>query len=122
MTPAETVTEFLHRVDQLNLDGAAELLAEDVLYDNVPMEPKFNGRDTVIAVLKGWLGAATEADWQVLRQTETGQMVMNERLDRVLMAGKWVEIPCAGIFEVGDDGLIHLWRDYFDLATFTSQL
>jgi limonene-1,2-epoxide hydrolase len=28
----------------------------------------------------------------------------------------------AGIFEVGDDGLITLWRDYFDMATFTDQL
>ena len=122
MTPEETVTQFLQRVERLDLDGAAQLLAEDVLYDNVPMEPKFNGRDTVIGVLKGWLGAATEADWRVLRQTQAGQVVMNERLDRVLMDGKWVEIPCAGIFEVGDDGLIHLWRDYFDLATFTNQL
>jgi limonene-1,2-epoxide hydrolase len=27
-----------------------------------------------------------------------------------------------GTFEVGDDGRITLWRDYFDMATFSDQL
>ena len=31
-------------------------------------------------------------------------------------------MPVAGFFEVNDDGLITLWRDYFDLATYTDQM
>jgi limonene-1,2-epoxide hydrolase len=47
---------------------------------------------------------------------------MNERLDCFHMAGKPVEIPVAGIWEVNDEGLITLWRDYFDLTTVTNQM
>jgi limonene-1,2-epoxide hydrolase len=31
-------------------------------------------------------------------------------------------MPVAGFFEVTDDGQISLWRDYFDLPTYTTQL
>jgi limonene-1,2-epoxide hydrolase len=33
-----------------------------------------------------------------------------------------MDLPVAGIFEVGPDGLIVLWRDYFDLETMNRQL
>ena len=47
---------------------------------------------------------------------------MNERLDRFAIGGGWLELPVAGFFEVTDDGLISLWRDYFDMSTYLSQL
>ncbi len=120
MTPGEVVTEFIHRIERGDVEAASELLADDVLYDNVPMEPKFNGRAAVVDVLKMFVGSPTE--WRVFRQSETGNVVMNERLDRIELGGKPVEIPCAGIWEVNDQGRISLWRDYFDLATFNNQL
>jgi hypothetical protein len=36
--------------------------------------------------------------------------------------GKKAEIPVAGMFELDDAGKIRVWRDYFDLATFTKQV
>ena len=36
--------------------------------------------------------------------------------------GKKAEIPVAGMFELDDAGKIRVWRDYFDLATFTKQI
>ena len=47
-------------------------------------------------------------------------IVMNERFDRFLVAGRWIEVPVAGLF-VLRDGRIALWRDYFDAATYRSQ-
>ena len=29
-----------------------------------------------------------------------------------------VDLPCCGVFEM-EDGKIRVWRDYFDMATFT---
>jgi limonene-1,2-epoxide hydrolase len=46
---------------------------------------------------------------------------MNERTDRVGKDGKWMDLPVAGVFEV-HDGRITLWRDYFDMNTFNTQL
>jgi limonene-1,2-epoxide hydrolase len=50
----------------------------------------------------------------------SGDVVMNERVDRFLIRGTWLEIPLMGVF-VLRDGLIAEWRDYFDLADFTRQ-
>jgi limonene-1,2-epoxide hydrolase len=38
------------------------------------------------------------------------------------MGEKWIDLPVMGTFEVDGDGRITLWRDYFDMATFTDQL
>jgi limonene-1,2-epoxide hydrolase len=39
-----------------------------------------------------------------------------------MKSGKTASIPVAGMFEVNDAGKIKVWRDYFDLASFTKQL
>ena len=43
---------------------------------------------------------------------------MAERLDRTSLGAKSVDLPCCGVFEL-TDGKIRIWRDYFDLATYT---
>ena len=62
-----------------------------------------------------------KTEFEVLRQAASGNVVMNERVDRLEVFGKRVEIPVAGVFEVAD-GKIRLWRDYFDLQAFTAQM
>jgi limonene-1,2-epoxide hydrolase len=34
------------------------------------------------------------------------------------MGDKSVDLPCCGVFEM-TDGKIRVWRDYFDLGTYT---
>jgi len=43
---------------------------------------------------------------------------MVERMDRTVVDGKSVDLPCFGIFEMRE-GKISEWRDYFDMATYT---
>jgi limonene-1,2-epoxide hydrolase len=43
-------------------------------------------------------------------------VVFVERLDRHRSPHGWWELPVTGVFEVRD-GLIAVWREYFDLAT-----
>jgi limonene-1,2-epoxide hydrolase len=45
---------------------------------------------------------------------------MNERIDRFLVDGRWIEIAIAAIFTVRD-GKVTLWRDYFDLESYRRQ-
>ena len=40
---------------------------------------------------------------------------------RTMVAGTSVDLPCFGYFEL-QDGKIKVWRDYFDLATYTNAL
>ena len=120
MTPAELVTSFIEAIERKDVDAATQLLTEDVSYENVPIEP-IVGPAAVAQTLQGFLAPATEVDWQILRQTQHGELVINERLDRFKIGDGWLELPVAGFFEI-TDGKISRWRDYFDMATYTTQL
>jgi len=121
MTPTETVTAFIEAIERLDIDAAVALMAEDVLYENVPMRP-ISGREGVRAALASFLGSASEVSWPVSSQIEQGNRVANERVDRFKIGEGWLEMPVAGFFDVDEQGLITLWRDYFDLATYTEQM
>src|ERR1700712_209059 len=118
MGAEDVVNEFMARVVRMDLDGACELVSDDVEYDNVPMG-KVYGPDGIKSVLGQMVGMLDEVDWVIHRQVAAGSLVMNERTDRFGMNGKWMELPVAGVFEVRDDRIV-LWRDYFDMTTFTN--
>ncbi len=120
MTPIEIVNEFITRITALDYDGAFELVAEDVEYDNVPIG-KVEGHDGIRSVLAQLDGLMDKMEWIVHREAATGNIVMNERTDRFGKGDKWVSIAVAGIFEVRD-GKITLWRDYFDMTAMTEAL
>ncbi len=120
MSAEEIVNEFIARVVRMDLDAACELVSDDVEYDNVPMGKVF-GPDGIKGVLAQMVGMLDEVDWVIHRQVAAGSLVLNERTDRFGKDGKWIELPVAGVFEV-IDGRITLWRDYFDMTTFTEQL
>src|SRR3954447_21855725 len=121
MSAEETVNEFMRRVVAKDLDGAAELVSDDLEYDNVPLG-KNHGPEGLKTFLSSMVSGFEEVEFVIHRQTVTGNIVMNERTDRFRNGDKWIDLPVAGVFEVNADGKIALWRDYFDMATFTNQL
>ncbi|MGE5211635.1 MAG: limonene-1,2-epoxide hydrolase family protein [Acidobacteriota bacterium] len=121
MSPSETVTAFIEAIERKDVASAAALASPSISYENMPMQP-IVGRDAMAATLEMFLGNANEVDWVIVRQHEVGNVVFNERIDRFQIGDGWLELPLAGVFEVDDDGLITLWRDYFDLASYQRQL
>lgn len=121
MDPAAIVDDFIARVVAGDFIGAGELVGDDLEYDNVPVGKNI-GRDAMVSFLSAMVRGVDQLEFVVERQTCTGNVVMNERVDRFRIGDQWVEIPVAGVFEVGDDGRITLWRDYFDLKMFTDQM
>jgi len=119
--PGEVVSAFITAIEAKDLDTALELVTDDVSYENVPMSP-IVGRDAVRSALERFLAMAAVVDWQVSRQLVSANAVANERLDRFQIGDGWLEMPVAGFFEVTGKGQISLWRDYFDLPTYTTQL
>ena len=62
-----------------------------------------SGRSAIEAVIRGYLGLASEMDWQIAYQAEVAPgVVLNERLDRFKLAEGWLELPVMGAFEVVD--------------------
>ena len=120
MNPLATVNAFMRHIESKDIDSAVALLADNVSYENMPIDP-ISGRDAVRQVLEGFLQPAVHVEWRVLREWEVGGTVINERLDRFQIGDGWLELPVAGFFQV-EDGLITLWRDYFDMGSYMSQL
>jgi limonene-1,2-epoxide hydrolase len=121
MTPGEAVRALIEANEAKDVDALLDVLTDDIVYENVPMSV-LNGHDEIRAMLTGFLGAAERIEWEVLHQVEQGDVVMNERIDRFWMAdGKEIALRVAGLFEVRD-GKVAVWRDYFDLASFTDQM
>ena len=115
----ELIRTFITRLSARDIESAAAMVSADFEYDNVPMGKAF-GPDGLRNTLTGFFAMLDGVDWQILRQTSSGDTdngtVLNERDDRVSMKGTWHSLPVAGVFEV-HNGRITLWRDYFDQPT-----
>lgn len=120
MTPSETVTNFIHAIERKEIDAAVALTSTDISYENMPIAPIL-GQQGFAATLKRFLDPAAEVEWRILRQIESGRVVVNERLDRFRIGDGWLELAVAGVFEIDDMGNISLWRDYFDMGSYQTQ-
>lgn len=121
MTSAQSIVgQFLAAIERKDIDDALSFLSEDCVYDNVPIGP-VTGHEAVRSILGPLLAGASRVEWEVLRESTTGNVVFNERIDRFDLPHGTVELPVTGVWEVHDEK-ISLWRDYFDLASFTRQM
>ena len=119
MSNSDVVMSFIQAWNDCNWDGIEALFTDDVVYHNIPMAP-LNGRAAAMEMIRGM--QPQSVDWEVLNIAENGNVVMTERVDNFVMnGGVEVSLPVMGTMEVVD-GKISAWRDYFDLASFTSQM
>lgn len=117
MTASQVVDAFITAIERRDLEGALQMMAEDVEYDNVPM-PTIIGREGVREFLGPFVENSKTVEFEVHRQLADGNVVMNERTDRFHMEDVDIEIPVVGVWEV-EAGQITLWRDYFDMSMAT---
>ncbi|HAP77201.1 MAG TPA: hypothetical protein DCR14_14095 [Acidimicrobiaceae bacterium] len=110
-----TVESFLRAFEAMDFDAALTFLDTDVEYTNVPIGT-VRGHAGVRQVLEPFFAPIHENEFLILRQAATGGVVFMERLDRHRLDHGWRELPVNSVFEV-HDGLITVWRDYFDLGT-----
>jgi limonene-1,2-epoxide hydrolase len=117
----DVVRDFCQAFSRCDVAELLRFFAEDAVYHNIPIEP-VRGRAAIEATLRGFIDPKGSAEFEVRNLACAGGTVLTERVDRFVINGKQVEIPVMGAFEVGPDGKIRAWRDYFDLAQFTKQL
>jgi len=111
------VRQFVAAWSNLNVDELVSYFASDGTYYNMPTTP-VTGHDNLRAYIAGFLASWEKTDWEIINLLADGDLVIVERMDRTHAAGRYVELPCVGVFEM-ENGRIKVWRDYFDLATFT---
>jgi limonene-1,2-epoxide hydrolase len=114
-TPLETVETFLTAFVVMDFDTALTLVADDCEYTNIPIGT-VRGHIGVREVLEPFFAPIHENEFLITRKATNGPVVFLERLDRHRLDHGWRELPINSVFEV-HDGLITVWRDYFDLMT-----
>jgi limonene-1,2-epoxide hydrolase len=58
-------------------------------------------------------GRVQSCEFEVVHLAVSGDVVLTERIDRVVVDGQRIVLPIMGVFEVVD-GRVAAWRDYFD--------
>jgi limonene-1,2-epoxide hydrolase len=116
-TPAATVEKFLYAMHDKDLDTAAALLDDNVIYQNVGFSTIRGARGTM-KVLAGLQRPSVGFDVKFHRVATEGDTVLTERTDALMVGRVRLNFWVCGVFEV-HDGRITLWRDYFDALDFT---
>ena len=102
------------RMDGLDADELAAYFTPDGIWHNMPLEPR-EGQEVIREHLQDLPKRVKEFRIEILHQVSSGNVVMNERIDYMVLADRRVALPVAGIFEL-EDGKIKAWREYFDLG------
>ena len=111
------VLDFVEAWSRLDPAELAGFFTEDGVYHNMPSQP-VQGRANVEALIRGFSANWTQTTWEVLNIMSSGDVVIAERVDRTRAGDRSVDLPVVGVFEM-EGGKIKVWRDYFDLATYT---
>lgn len=113
----EVIRDFIAAWSRLDVDELVGYFTEDGIYYNMPFKP-VQGRAALKVFIANFLKGWTATDWEILTLVASGDIVIAERLDRTKLGERSVDLPCCGVFQM-QDGKIRIWRDYFDLATYT---
>lgn len=117
----QIIDQFMQAWNQRNLEQIMDFFHEDAEYCNIPMGPPHIGKAAIREFIEGFLNSLEDIEFIVHHQLcdDANGVVMNERTDRINLAGKTIDLPVMGVFLL-HDGLIQQWRDYFDMAPFSS--
>lgn len=117
MDPEQVVLAFIEAWNRLDQQKIAALMAEDIVYHNIPLEP-VQGRQAALDYLAKW--PVDTCEWELLHLAVRGNVVLTERIDRFTRGENRIVIPVMGTFEVADGRITH-WRDYFDMGAMKPQ-
>ncbi len=118
-TPTDVHDALYAAFVALDLEAVYALVDDDVVYRNMAQQPVYGKA----ALREMWSGFAeiSALSFNILNRVANGDVVINERLDHLVIGGRDIHIPMAASLTVRD-GLIVEWREYYDMRTFESQL
>lgn len=117
MENVQIIQNFINAWSRLDADELVSYFTEDGIYHNMPAAP-VQGRKNLTEFISGFLANWTKTSWDTINIVGNGDILIAARLDRTEVGEIKIDLPCCGVFEMVD-GKIKVWRDYFDMATFT---
>ena len=113
----QTIKDFIAAWSNLDSDELVGYFSEDGIYYNMPTQP-VQGKEQLKQFIGSFISNWTKTNWDTLNIIGKGDVVIAERLDRTEVGDIKVDLPCCGVFEM-EEGKIKVWRDYFDMGTYT---
>lgn len=117
---ASIVREFIQAWSSLDAEKIVGYFCDDGCYHNMPLDP-VSGRSNILEFVQGFLTTWTATEWEIVTIVADGNIVVAERIDKTKTTAGNVDLPCVGVFEM-QQGKIKMWRDYFDMATYTNAM
>jgi len=99
-----------------DLEAILALVADDVVYENVPVATRLVGREAFREWFSGGLAALDRIDVAPRTVLAEGEMVMMERVDDHIAGDRHMILPVVNVSRVVDGRIVE-YRDYFDLDT-----
>ena len=109
----QLIREFIAAWEQRDSDFIIGCFTEDAVYHSMPLSP-IVGKEAIAAWVRGF-EEVPPGSLDVHHQIASGDVVMNDRTDRIILNGHPVVLPIMGVFEIRE-GRIRAWREYFDLT------
>ena len=116
--PARVVRRFLEALAAADVDTAVDLVADDIVYQNVSL-PTIHGKRRIERGAQACVERGLHFDVRIHRIAESGSTVLTERTDAISWGAFRSQFWVCGTFEVSD-GKVTLWRDYFDWGAITA--
>ncbi|MDV7134260.1 limonene-1,2-epoxide hydrolase family protein [Williamsia muralis] len=114
---AEIARSFLELLALGDLGAAMELVHPDIDYTNVGVST-IRGKSRVAKLFKVMENPRAGFGVQFINVTTDGPVVLTERIDELTFGRFSMQFWVCGRFEIAD-GLITVWRDYFDFFDMT---
>lgn len=124
--PQTQVLNFLAAFhDDPDFEAIGGYFAPDGYYQPlVPTLTAHRGREAIVGVLRTQYETYYDCRCEIHTVAANGRSVFTERSDHVILhAGdRRVSSRVCAVFEVGEDGLITAWREYWDSADVSQQM
>jgi limonene-1,2-epoxide hydrolase len=119
---SERLQQLFKDLERLDFAAVAAHCAEDCSYEDVPyIEATVVGREAISAKLDLGLGTLERLPTTIHELVEDGDTILVERTEVWHhRTGERATLRVAAVFKFRD-GLITLWRDYWDARTLLSQ-
>src|SRR6478609_419644 len=103
MTPEEVVRAHLEAQASLDIGQMTAYLTEDATFMPAIGYPTWSGVEEIREGIEGFLKVMTKCDIEIVNLSVAGNVVLTERIDRLIIDGTAVDAPGMGAFEVVGD-------------------
>jgi limonene-1,2-epoxide hydrolase len=118
-SPESVVRNFIASWENVTVEKMSGFLSKNAVYKD-PRGVQ-SGLDAIKKLWEADLQIFPSATVDIKSIASNGGTVMVERVDTVPIQGTPISFEVVGVFEVGDNGLIKRWQEYYDSKSITDQ-